>query len=377
MDLQASTPETIPVNQPVVPEEAKRLVMGSLEAGWLSSAGPMVAEFESAFADRIGARYAVATPSGTAALHLSLSALDLGPDDEVIVPDFTMFATVAAVLYCGARPVCVDVDPETYTIDPAAVRAALTPKTRAIVAVHIYGHSADMEPLRAIAEEHRLALVEDAAEAHGARYRGQNCGTLGDLAAFSFYGNKIISTGEGGMLVTSDALLAEKARSLGDMAHRPGARFSHDQLGYSYRMGSLQAALGLGQLAHLDEFLARKRWMAASYAERLGRFSGLHLPITRPWAENVHWMYAVRVTENFPLTRNELGSALKQRGIDTRDFFKPCSSQSALTDRYGPQRECAVSKRIAETGLYLPSGLALTAEQLGRVCDEIERLACR
>lgn len=365
----------IPVNQPVVPDDAKRRVVETMEAGWLSSAGPVVAEFERTFAAQLGVAHAVATSSGTAALHLALCALDLDPGDEVIVPDFTMFATVAAILYCGATPVCVDVDPNTYTIDPGAVRSAVTQKTKAIIAVHVYGHSAAMGWLKAIAAEHGLALVEDAAEAHGARYRGRACGALGDVAAFSFYGNKIISTGEGGMLVTDDPGIAQKARSMGDMAHRPGHRFCHDQLGFSYRMGSLQAALGLGQLAHLDEFLARKRWMAAAYAARLKRIAGLRLPVCKAWAENVYWMYAILVEPPFPLSRDDLRDALGERGIDTRSFFQPCSKQPALIDMHGPQTDCPVSTRIAANGLYLPSGLALDAEQLDRVCTAIEDLA--
>ena len=363
--------EPIPVNAPVITAAARDYVNQTLDAGWLSSAGPMVERFERAFAQTIGVRHAVSSNSGTSALHLALAALGIGAGDEVIVPDFTIIASVCAVLYTGATPVFVDVEADICTLDPALVAAAITPRTRAILAVHIYGHSADMDALAALANGHGLWLVEDAAEAHGARYRGRACGALGDVAAFSFYGNKIVSTGEGGMLTTDDDALAARARSLRDMAHRPGQRFTHDELGYSYRMGSLAAAVGLGQLQHLDEFLAHKRWMAAAYRERLGGIAGLILPTTRAWAQSVHWMYAVRVGTEFPLTRDALRAALADADIETRDFFQSCARQPLVTRRLGVQPACPVSERLAATGLYLPSGLALTPAQLDRVCEAI------
>lgn len=365
----------VPVNAPVVTAAARTYVGEVLDSGWLSSAGPMVERFERAFAERIGVRHAISTPSGTTALHLALATLGLGPGDEVIVPDFTMIATVAAVMYTGATPVFVDVDEEIGTLDPAAVASAITPHTRALLPVHIYGHAADMDALQTIADAHDLWMIEDAAEAHGACYRQRTCGSLGDIAAFSFYANKIISTGEGGMLSTDDNALAERARSLRDMAHRPGQRFTHDALGFSYRMGSLQAALGLGQLAHLDEFLVHKAWMAEAYRARLQGIRGLHLPVTRDWAQNVHWMYAVRVNNEFPLSRGQLRQALAAQGVETRDCFQSCAQQPMVRQRLGPQPRCLASERWAATGLYLPSGLALTEAQLEYVCAAIHALA--
>ena len=366
---------SVPVNAPLITDSAKRYVVEALESGWISSAGPFVEEFERRFAREIGVNHAIATSSGTTALHLALATLKLGPGDEVIVPDFSMIATACAVLYTGATPVFVDVEPDIYTLDPERVATAITARTRAILPVHIYGHSADMDPLRALADRHQLTLVEDAAEAHGARYRGHACGSLGDFGAFSFYGNKIISTGEGGMLTTDDAALAARARYLRDMAHRPGQRFVHDELGFSYRMGSLQAALGVGQLEHLAQFLAHKQWMAAAYGARLSGIRGLHLPVTRPWALNVHWMYAVRVDDRFALSRDQFRAALLALGIETRDFFQSCASQPMVRARLGDQPQCPVSERIAAAGLYLPSGLALTPAQLDQVCDAIHALA--
>ena len=365
----------VPVNEPLITEDAKRCVAEAMAAGWVSSAGPMVGRFERGFAAWLGARHAIATPSGTAALHLALAALDVGPGDEVIVPDFTMIAPVCAVLYTGATPVFVDCEPDICTIDPGLVEQAITARTRAILAVHIYGHSVDVDPLAALARARGVALVEDAAEAHGATYKSRKCGTLGDLAAFSFYGNKIVTTGEGGMVVTDDDALAERVRSLADMAHDPRARFRHPELGYSYRMSSLQAACGVGQLAHVEAFLERKRRMAARYAEELGEVAGLLLPVTRPWAGNVHWMYAVRLAEGFALSRDELCARLARRGVATRAFFRSSASQPLVRRRVGTQGPFPVSERLAERGFYLPSGLALTDAQIAQVGAAVREVA--
>jgi perosamine synthetase len=365
----------VPVNEPVITDTAIRYVTEAMASGWISSAGPVVESFERRWAAYLGAKHAVATNSGTTALHLALVALGIGRGDEVIVPDFTMIAPVAAIFYTGATPVFVDCDPHTYTIDPALIAAAVTPRTRAILPVHIYGHSADMDPILAIAAARRLHVIEDAAEAHGSTYKGALCGTLGDVGCFSFYGNKIVTTGEGGMLVTDDDGLAALARHLKDMAHDPAQRFRHDRLGFSYRLSSLAAAFGLGQLEHIEAFLERKRWMAACYARRLAGIAGLRLPVTRPWAGNAYWMYAVCVEYPFPLSRDALRSELRRRGIDTRASFLSSSSQPMVCDRIGMQGPSPVSEGIAARGLYLPSGLALTQQQIDYVCDAIVEIA--
>jgi len=277
----------VPVNEPVITPEAKHFVLDALETGWVSSAGKYIQEFEEAFARYLGVKHAITTTSGTSALHLALAALGVGSDDEVIVPDFTMIASAFAVLYTGARPVFVDVDPETFTLDPLKLAAAVTPRTKAIMPVHIYGHPADMDPILSFARERKIAVVEDAAEAHGAAYRNRLCGTMGTVNAFSFYGNKIITTGEGGMVVTDDDDIAERVRSLKDLSHSPAKRFVHEAVGFNYRMTNLQAALGLGQMAHIEEFLQKKQWMAERYAQGLNGIPGVRLPVTREWAKNV------------------------------------------------------------------------------------------
>lgn len=364
----------VPVNEPVITPAAKAYVMDALETGWVSSAGAYIDRFEEAFARFLGAKHAVTTNTGTAALHLALAAIGIGPGDEVIVPDFTMMATVNAVLYTGAKPVFVDAEPETFNIAVAQIEGKITPRTKAILPVHIYGHPCDMDPILAIASSRGLKVVEDAAEVHGARYKDRMCGAIGDAGCFSFYGNKIVTTGEGGMLVTNDDALAERARRLKDLAHSSKRRFWHEELGFNYRMTNLQAALGLGQMENIGTFLAHKRWMADEYARQLGGVRGLRLPVTKPWVLNVFWMYAVLVEPAFGMTKDQLRSALKDRGIDTRDFFYSSASQPIVRKLVGAQGPFPVSEMLGERGMYLPSGLALTQEQIDAVCSAIKEL---
>jgi perosamine synthetase len=370
-----TTPSPIPVNEPVITPEAKRNVAEALETGWVSSGGPFIGQFEEAFAQAIGVKHAVTATSGTAALHLALSALGIGPGDEVIVPDFTMIASPFSVLYTGATPVFIDVEPETYNLDPSLLEAKITKHTKAIMPVHIYGHSCDMDPINAIAKKHGLAVVEDAAEVHGGTYRGKPCGSLGTMSAFSFYGNKIITTGEGGMVCTDDDALADRVRSLKDLAHARNRRFYHEELAFNYRMTNMQAGLGLGQLAHLQDFLKTKERMAKRYGERLKKISGLRLPVTKDYATNVFWMYAVLVEDAFGMSRDAFAQALKERGVATRDFFLPCHSQPAVLKFTATKDSFPVTERIARQGLYLPSGLAITDEQMDRVCEAVEQIA--
>ncbi|MSR86590.1 DegT/DnrJ/EryC1/StrS family aminotransferase [Candidatus Peribacteria bacterium] len=372
----------VPVNEPVITKAAKKYVVDALESGWVSSAGPYIGKFEAAFAEYLGVKHAACVSSGTAALHVALLSIGIGEGDEVIVPDFTMIASVFAILYTGATPVFVDVEPDTYNINVALIEKKITRKTKAIMPVHIYGHSVDMDPLIVLAQKHGLAVIEDAAEAHGAIYKGSStvttggkkCGAMGDIGCFSFYGNKIITTGEGGMVVTDNDALAERVRSLKDLAHSPERRFWHKEVGYNYRMTNLQAALGLGQLESIGEFLKHKEWMAAEYGKRLSGIAGIQLPVTKPYAHNVHWMYSILIDDDFPMTRDALRVALKEKGIDTRDFFPSSASQPVIRDLLGKGGTFPVSEHIADRGLYLPSGLALTQEQLEYVCDSLKKI---
>lgn len=362
----------IPVNEPVITEASKRYVADAMATGWVSSAGPYIDRFEKAFAVYLGRKHAVTVTNGTAALHLALAALGVEQGDEVIIPDFTMVACIDAILYCGATPVLCDVDPETFTIDPKDIERKITKRTKVIMPVHIYGHPADMDPILVLAQKMGIKVLEDSAEAHGAKYHGKFCGSLGDVSAFSFYGNKIITTGEGGMVVTDDDHLAERLRVLKDLAHSPQKRFWHEEVGFNYRMTNLQAALGLGQMESIEAFLDRKRSMAKRYEDGLRGIPGLRLPVTKPDCKNVFWMYAVLVEKENRLPKNAMREALKAEGIDTRDFFYPLHQMPIAKGCIGYGGPFPVAEDLAERGLYLPSGLAITDEQIDAVISAMQ-----
>jgi len=365
----------IPVNEPVISPQAKANVREALDTGWLSSAGPFVTRFEQDFARFLGVRHAVAVANGTAALHVALLALGIGPGDEVIVPAFTMASSWMAVLYTGAKPVFVDCDLDTYNLNPALIAKAVTPRTKAIMPVHIYGHPVDMDPVLTTAKKLGLKVIEDAAEAHGAEYKGRLTGTMSDIACFSFYANKIVTTGEGGMLVTDNAALAHAARKYMDLYHSDAKRFIHEKLGFNFRLTNLQAAVGVGELANIKRYLAKKIRMAKKYANGLKNIPGITLPPRRPWAKNVYWMYAIRVDPaKFGLTKDELRIQLKDRGIDSRDFFYPPDSQPVLAELGVKLGSYPVCRLVSETGLYLPSGLAITDAQIAQVCQAIREV---
>jgi len=370
------TPPRIPVCEPSLDGNELAYVTDAVRSGWISSGGDYLKRFEEGFAAYVGVGHGIGTTNGTTALHLALAALGIGPGDEVIIPDFTMIASAFAVCYCGAMPVFVDADPETWNMDVAQVAERIGPRTKAIMAVHIYGHPTDMDPLLALAKERRIAVLEDAAEAHGAAYKGRRCGSLGALAAFSFYANKAITTGEGGMVVTNDAGLADECRSLRNLAFpRTGGRvYRHDRIGFNYRMSNLQGALGLAQLERIDVYVDARRAHAARYNERLAGVAAVQLPAERPWARNSYWMYGVVLRDDAPIGRDELASRLAADGIETRPFFQPMHTQPALV-RHGADAtgRYPVSDRLAARGLYLPSGSDLSDDEIDRVCDRIAR----
>jgi perosamine synthetase len=366
------------VNAPVVSAEARRFVDECMRTGWLSSAGAFVERFKHAFAGRMGVRHGVAVANATAALHCALAALDLGPGDEVIVPAFTMMATIFAVLYTGATPVFVDCEIETFNLDPALLEGVVTARTRAIVAVHLFGHPCDMDAVNAVARRHGLAVVEDAAEAHGATYHGRSCGALGDVACFSFYANKIVTTGEGGMVLTSDKGLARRVRKLRDPCHSDERRFIHDDIGFNYRMTNVQAAIGCGELENLDHYVARKQAMAARYEAGLRALRGVRTPRTLPHVRNVFWMYAILVDEaQYGRSKDELRALLREDGIDTRDLFYPPGEQPVLRRRGLVRGPFPRAELAARSGCYLPSGLAITDAEIDHVVEALHRLGPR
>ena len=339
-----------------------------VKTNWISSAGSFVTRFEAEFARAVSCRFAIACSSGTAALHLALAAAGVTVGDEVIVPAFTMIGTANAARYLGARPVLVDADPLTWNLDPARVAAKLTPRTRAILAVHIYGQPADTNALRDLAERHGLLLVEDAAEAHGADLGGRPVGSLGDVAAFSLYGNKIITSGEGGVVTTDDEHVAEAARTLRGHAFSPDRHFWHRQLGFNYRMTNLQAAVALAQTERLPELVERRRRNDERYRVALGGIEGLGFPPAVPGG--VTWMFGVTVSDRFGITRDELRYRLAERGVETRTFFVPMHLQPIYRDMFRGQRY-PVAERLGASGLYLPSGPGLTADDVVYVADAV------
>jgi perosamine synthetase len=362
------------VGEPAIGDDERALVNAAMDRGEIGHFGRHVREFEQLFSRFCGVNYGVAASSGTGALHLALAALGIGPGDEVILPTLTMIATANAVRYTGASPVLVDCEPNTWTMDPDQIAEKMTDRTRAIIAVHLFGHPCDMNRIRDIADKHDVRLIEDAAQAHGAECRGVRTGCFGDISAFSFYVNKVITTGEGGMVVTNDSDLAARARRLGDQAFDPLDRFRHSELGFNYRMTNLQAALGVGQMKRIEQIIARKRYIADRYHALLSGVRGLTLPHEEPWARSVFWMFAILVEDDFGLTRDQLMTFLARRGIETRRFFIPIHSQPIYTDLYEAEAYL-VADQLSLKGLYLPSGLGMSDDDIDLVSRMV--IECR
>ena len=361
----------IPVCAPLVGEREVEVVTRAIRSSWISSMGPQVQEFESKFAAFCETKFGVATNSGTTALHLALEGLKIKEGDEVILPTFTMIASANAIEYTGARPVLVDADPTTWNMNVTEVEDKVSANTKAIMPVHIYGHPTDMQPLVELATKRDLAIVEDAAEAHGAEYKGKKVGSIGDVGSFSFYANKIITTGEGGMNTTNDPDLAERMSWLRAHAFGKGGKhFWHEELGFGYRMSSLQAAMGLAQIERLEDLVRARRSHARLYNELLSSLSEEHivLPPEEPWAKSVFWMYSILV-KNASI-RDELMKSLERGGIETRTFFYPIHKQPYYSSRFANEN-FPVADDISMRGINLPSGNGLTQEEVSYVCQHV------
>jgi len=364
----------IPVNEPVIGEREIAYVNEALDTGWISSAGRFIDAFEREWAAYCGVKHGIAVSNGTVALELAVSSLDLTPGDEIVMPTFTIISCALAAVYNGLVPVLVDAQPDTWCLDVDQIASRITPRTRAIMPVHMYGHPVDMDPVLELAEHHGLAVIEDAAEAHGATYKGRRCGGLGDVGCFSFYANKVVTTGEGGMLVTDDDRIAEIARSRRNLGFREDRRFWHTDLGHNFRLTNLQAALGLGQVERMDELVARKREVGRAYTEALAGLP-IQLPVERDWATNVFWMYGVVLEDEVDFDAIEFARRLSERGVQTRPFFLGMHEQPVFHDHGLFLGESyPVSERLARRGLYLPSGLALTDEQLQQVATTVREV---
>ncbi len=358
----------IPISQPSISEMEISYVTDAVKSGWVSSLGPYIEDFERSFAEYCGTKYALTVSNGTTGLHLALLAVGIGPGDEVIIPDLTFIATANAVAYTGARPVMVDIDPETLCLDPGAVERAITPRTRAIIPVHLYGHPAAMDAINMIASKNDLVVIEDAAEAHGAEYKGRRVGSLGRCGVFSFYGNKIITTGEGGMITTDDEVLCQTAKRLRDHAMHPNRRYWHGEIGYNYRMTNLQAALGMAQLTRIDEFSRRRREIMEWYRAGLGHRAELRLNCEATWAANAYWMVCLEVDGMNESSRQSLMADLRARDVDSRPYFYPVSDMPMY-----PSANTPVAHRVSPRGINLPTFVALSREKVDYICAAVEQ----
>lgn len=365
----------IPVNEPRLDGNEERYLVECVRSGWISSEGPFVARLEEGLARRMGRRHAVAVCNGSAALEAAVAALRLGPGDEVILPAHTIISCASAIVRAGATPVLADCDPDTWNVTVEGVAARITPRTRAIMAVHIFGLPAPMGGLLALAERHGLAVIEDAAQAIGQTCNGRPCGGLGDISCLSFYPNKHVTTGEGGMLLTDDDQLAERCRSLRNLCFQK-RRFVHEELGWNFRMSNLQAAVGVAQLERLDAAIVRKREMGALYRRLLAGAPGIQLPLARTAeAENVYWVFGVVLDDAVPLDAEEAMARLGAAGVGTRPFFWPLHEQPVLQRMgfFAGERH-PVSERIARRGFYLPGGLGTTDAQMEAAAAQLRHL---
>ncbi len=368
--------DIVPVNEPLLNGREKDYLLECLETGWISSEGPFVQRFESEFATRVQRQYGVAVSNGSAALEAAIAALNLSTGDEVILPTFTIISCAAAIVRAGATPVLVDSDPQTWNMDIDQVASRITPRTKAILVVHIYGLTVDLDPILALAQAHQLWVIEDAAEVHGQTYKGQPCGSFGDLSIFSFYPNKHITTGEGGMIVTNNEALAERCRSLRNLCFQSKQRFVHEELGWNLRMTNLQAALGLAQLERLDEFVDRKRQMGQRYTELLQALPGIELPLAATdYSDNIYWVFGIVLKPEVPFDAAPAMKQLAEDGIGTRPFFWGMHEQPVFRKMGLFQGErYPVAERLARRGFYIPSGLALSEPQILRVVDALKHL---
>lgn len=368
----------IPVNEPLIGEKELEYVCKAVRSGWISSEGEFIREFEKGFARYAGRRYAVAVNNGTNALILAVKALDFPPKSEVIIPTFTIISCALACIYNELVPVFVDSEKGTWNMDPDSIEEKINTRTKAIMAVHIYGHPVDMDNVDKIAREYGLDVIEDFAEAIGSEYRGKRCGGFGEISCVSFYANKTITTGEGGMCLTDNEELAERLRRLRNLAFVPENRFVHHELGFNFRMTNIQAAIGLAQLERIEEHVAQKIRVGKRYSELLGELEKdgvVRLPVEKEWARNTYWMYGLVLNENLGMDAREAMERMLDKGVQTRPFFYPMHLQPAF-EKYPwfKKESLPVSEKLYQYGFYLPSGLTLTQQQITKVCESVKEV---
>ncbi len=359
----------IPVSEPNLSGKEKEYVMDCIESGWISSKGKYIELFEKSVSNYVGSRYAISVCNGTCALHLALLSIGVGNGDEVIVPSFTYVASANAVRYTGALAVFVDCEKDTFNLDVNSLESYISPRTKAIVAVHLYGHPCDMDKILSIAKKHNLYVIEDAAEAFGSEYKGKKIGTIADIGVYSFFGNKTITTGEGGMVVTNNRVFAEKAYLLKTQGVSSNKQYFFEVMGYNYRMTNIEAAIGLAQMENIDDFINKKRKIAASYSSKLSAIRGLKLPIEKSYAKNTYWMYSIVVEDEFGMSRDRLIDTLMKAGIETRPFFYPCHRLPFYDNL---KVKLPVCEEISKRGINLPSSTKITEADIDYVANAIE-----
>ena len=368
-----NTHKFIPVNTPLLDGNEKKYLNECIDSGWISSEGPFVKRFEMAMAEKVDRKFGVAVSSGTAALDVAVASLGLKPGSEVIMPAFTIISCASAIVRAGCVPVLVDADPHTWNMDVTQIEAKITKKTKAIMVVHIYGFSVDMDPVMDLAKRYDLKIVEDAAEAHGLVYKNKPCGSFGDVSIFSFYPNKHVTTGEGGMVVTNDESIYKKCQGYRNLCFKPEKRFVHDELGWNYRMTNMQAALGVAQLEKLDRHVEMKRKMGKIYIELLKNVEGIQIPVERTdFSDNIYWVFGIVLKDEVQIDAETAIKKLAEKGIGTRPFFWPMHEQPVF-QKMGlfKNEKYPVAEKIARRGFYVPSGLGLKEGEMERVAREV------
>lgn len=366
----------IPVNEPLLSGNEKKYLNECIDTGWISSEGHFVNDLEEKIAAYCGRKFGIAVCNGTAALEAAMISLGLSKGDEVIMPAFTIISCASAIIRAGAKPVLVDSDPVTWNMNVDDIKKKITPKSKAIMPVHIYGLPVDMDPLVKLSEEHGLKIIEDAAELIGQTYNGKQCGSFGDVSTFSFYPNKHITTGEGGMILTDDELIAERCRSLRNLCFKTGKRFVHDELGFNFRMTNMQAAVGVAQFEQLEKFIQKKRFIGNLYTEELKGIEILQLPLQSTiYSENIYWVYGIVLKKEFGMDAEAVMKLLAEKGIGTRPFFYPMNKQPVFTKMELFRGESfPVSEYLGDYGFYIPSGLGITEDQVLRVSKVLKEI---
>jgi perosamine synthetase len=365
----------IPVNVPQLGAREKDLLNQCIDSGWISSDGPFVSQFEDSFADFIGMKNAVAVTNGTAALEAALFAIGVKHGDEIIMPSFTIISCAIAALRFGAKPILIDIEPLTWNINTNLIEEKITKKTKAIMAVHMYGHPCNMDSILYLAKKYNLVIIEDASQVHGALFKNRKCGSIGHISTFSFYANKILTTGEGGMVLSSNNKYAERARSYRNLCFKKNRRFFHTEIGNNLRMTNIQAALGIAQLEKIHDFVEIKRKNGAIYQDYFSKVPGIKSQIEMPWARMVYWMYAIELDEKTGLNAKKLMERLSSFGIGTRPFFVGLHAQPALRKKgWYKGEKFPVTTKSSKQGLYLPSSLNLRKKDIKFVVDHVKKI---